>query len=935
MPDDGAGGAGDGVVRDSRFKTLHNDPRFMNFPAATNKTKIDGRFAKMFSDPNFGTGARGNRDKRGRRTDKAKRKSAADDLKQYYDLEEEGEEEEEEEKRDVAAKKSAAKKKKAEKARKVDPVSEDEDDAGDADDPRDASEDPAADESESDSGASDSGAEKEPGAADLDSRLEASRDRMRGAHLSDSSDSDSDSDSDADGAAASESEEGVIPRMLAGATRGEDDEDPEPGTINATERIAVVNQEWQHVRAVDLLVVLRSFAPKSGEVRKVTVYPSDFGLRRMAEETKHGPLAAFGESARAKKKKAKRERVGAKTKLPDLDSDDSALEDVTGSSESESGAEEDADAVRERMRQYERDRMTYYYAICECDSADTAHAVYAACDGLEFERSANKLDLRYVPEGQSFEGRETRDVAASVPSDYEPPEFQVKALQQTNVKLSWDDDDPVRKKAFSRKLTEDKLKDEDFAAYMASASESSESEDEAAEPATVKGGPPKTHARLSEADAAAAKKAYLAKLLGGGDAAADDGSGDDSGDDSGVDSGDDSGDGDEGFKRAAWGTGDSVDAQSRYGDKAARRRASSGRGGGGDMEVTFHAGLEELGEKMRRRQRELSGDAAKETVWEKRLREKAEKREKKKKTTTDEKRDETIRMDDVDVDDKSSGFDDPFFADDGDVDFDAVVEDDSGDDDAIGGRRDERRASRRRGDGDDVFAPTKRETRKAARRRLRDAADDPETARRRADLELRMMDDDLGLGGGASARAADAGGDARGGADPAGDAPVLSKKKSRKARLAEKKKLRGKDARRRESDDEDDEGAPLRARGDVPKASVDVADDRFAGLFESEKFALDPTDPRFRDVKAADVIAEERARRRRRKSAAQKQKRRKGEDALGDSETRPDGDGGESIAKAPDADAGGSGDAALRAMVRGLKRKSEVARERGGSKRRS
>ena len=95
MPGDGAAGAGDGVVRDSRFKTLHNDPRFMNFPAATNKTKIDGRFAKMFSDPNFGTGARGNRDKRGRRTDKAKRKSAADDLKQYYDLEEEEEEEEE------------------------------------------------------------------------------------------------------------------------------------------------------------------------------------------------------------------------------------------------------------------------------------------------------------------------------------------------------------------------------------------------------------------------------------------------------------------------------------------------------------------------------------------------------------------------------------------------------------------------------------------------------------------------------------------------------------------------------------------------------------------------------------------------------------------------------------------------------------------------
>ena len=102
----------------------------------------------------------------------------------------------------------------------------------------------------------------------------------------------------------------------------------------------------------------------------------------------------------------------------------------------------------------------------------------------------------------------------------------------------------------------------------------------------------------------------------------------------------------------------------------------------------------------------------------------------------------------------------------------------------------------------------------------------------------------------------------------------FSKKKSRKARLAEKKKLRGKDARRRESDDEDDDGAPYgenRFDGQSSKTSqekVDVADDRFAGLFESEKFALDPTDPRFRETKAAGFIAEERARRRSEKSSA-------------------------------------------------------------------
>jgi hypothetical protein len=37
------------------------------------------------------------------------------------------------------------------------------------------------------------------------------------------------------------------------------------------------------VQAVDLMVVLQSFVPSGGAITRVTVYPSDFGLQKMAE----------------------------------------------------------------------------------------------------------------------------------------------------------------------------------------------------------------------------------------------------------------------------------------------------------------------------------------------------------------------------------------------------------------------------------------------------------------------------------------------------------------------------------------------------------------------------------------------------------------------------------------------------------------------------
>jgi len=48
-----------------------------------------------------------------------------------------------------------------------------------------------------------------------------------------------------------------------------------------TNRLAVVNIDWDRVKALDLLVLSNSFLPTNGVAKSVTIYFSDFGLEQI------------------------------------------------------------------------------------------------------------------------------------------------------------------------------------------------------------------------------------------------------------------------------------------------------------------------------------------------------------------------------------------------------------------------------------------------------------------------------------------------------------------------------------------------------------------------------------------------------------------------------------------------------------------------------
>ncbi|XP_013398930.1 ESF1 homolog [Lingula anatina] len=219
-----------------------------------------------------------------------------------------------------------------------------------------------------------------------------------------------------------------------------------PQADEATNRLAMCNMDWDRIKAQDLFVLLNSFKPTAGVIKSVTIYPSEYGAERMKEEGMKGPT-----------------ELVEKTK--------SLGEDGEEDEEEEKGDEESPE-FREKLRKYQLNRLKYFYAIVECDSVETANALYEQLDGWEYESSATKLDLRFVPDGMTFD-QKPKSVATDMPDAtvYKPNLFVTTALNQTKVDCTWDETDRDRTALTMRDFSKEELQEMDVKAYLASSSD--------------------------------------------------------------------------------------------------------------------------------------------------------------------------------------------------------------------------------------------------------------------------------------------------------------------------------------------------------------------------------------------------------------------------------------------------------------------------------
>ncbi|BGP26426.1 pre-rRNA-processing protein ESF1 [Rhodotorula toruloides] len=823
-------------MSDPRFARLHTDPRFVRPKANKSKLVVDDRFKQLFEDDQ----PTGKKSKFARKVDKygrpVEKEASVNELKRYYRLASPEEEDEAEEEDGEAAQEYVQ-----------DEEDEDEEAAAPAGGFVDyargqvllesSDEDGADGEDESDAESDSSSA---AGSVTLGGRIARRRRLSRSPSID-----------------LSETEPTSLFPDEDDEAAGTQDEQEEGEDVEATRRIALVNLDWDHLRASDLYRVLASclsftaFAPQlpeksfskkgknkadgddvddvklsaklsiaPGRLLNLRIYPSQFGRERMEREAVEGPpvdvlrskgaetdeedegvLKLGGKKGKGKGKRRK-------------DEDDEFTERDLVDEQLQEG-EDDYDT--EALRKYQLERLRYYYAIATFDSAATAQHVYHQINGTEFERTANMFDLQFVPDETSFDDDPVHDEATESSvlaegSSYAGLDFQTDALRHSKVKLTWDADDPHRKTKIQTYLNaaldrskqkgsmkgKSRVADDDIAQYLASSSEEDEEEGEGEEAHDDFFEFPEEEGAEEEKDDSVAekkskklsKRERLRSLLGL------------------------SGEG-----------GDSMDTTWQGEALGGKKKRS---GADGEMQITFAPALSERSAK----QLDLVPDEKPETSLERYKRKEKERKERKKaerKARTegrlDSDEEEHGGAADFQPQGDDKGFDDDFFADDGEdpfAKFDAGAED-SGDEIDVSkkGRKNAAKLSKKE-------------------RRAQREAEEKANVEEQAQLALFIGSDDEDdvLGD-----------DAAGESGRHFDMRQILKAEKNKGK---KRKVKGKKGKK--------PGDETETINDNFK--LDLGDERFKSLHEDFDFAIDPSNPRFQKSRNMEALLAEGRKRR-------------------------------------------------------------------------
>lgn len=304
---------------------------------------------------------------------------------------------------------------------------------------------------------------------DKEVELELRRANTREAEITSSSSDESSSDED-------DSEDLQEENFKFPDEQGEDGEGVPMGEPSS--RLAVVNLDWDNIRAVDLMAVFSSFTPGNGRISKISVYPSEFGKERMAREEMEGPPK---EIFAQRKPETKEEDVALGLESDEDESDGREDDEEIKKSLVREDQGEEFDSAK--LRHYQLERLRYYYAVITCSSTPVAESIYNAVDGTEYLTTANFFDLRFIPDDLDFSDDKARDECDDIPDGYRPNEFVTDALQHSKVKLTWDTDDRSRKEAQKRAFAGSRadIDENDLKAYLGSDS----SEDEAPVPVII------------------------------------------------------------------------------------------------------------------------------------------------------------------------------------------------------------------------------------------------------------------------------------------------------------------------------------------------------------------------------------------------------------------------------------------------------------------